>query len=785
MKITTRKAWGILFGLQVLIALAIFSRFLSGQFYFAYIDIGSDSYGQVAAHAMHMARSIAREGFTGWSFETGLGGPTALWLSDVFTLLNQLGGPDKVLPLRIWVYLLKIMLGGTSFFALVRCYTVRWESSVISALAYSFCGFIVINGQWDSEATAFIFFPLILWAIIKHLRGGHIIVLPVVLAIALLSGVFFVALGAFLMFTGLAFILTSDTPAVMLKKWLTGILPLTMLGYLLAAPVLLPVIALLTDSSRVGGGQGLFQKILEQSLQVNEWSLILAEIGGLFHKDIFGIGSHYKGYWNYLEGPGFFIGVLLFILIPQLWNGTTSDKKVLLIALASVAAYFLFPVFRFAAMGFAAPYFRVSTLWVSLILLLISAKAVDQVLEKGVNRRLLIIGVGAYAVLLALVVEGSSSANVWKPHVLKIVGLALLAAALLWAALKNVVSARLLPLAMLGVIVIETVLIARPSFVEGRLPVDPAFQGFNDGTLEALQEIRAMDKGVFRIEKTYDSVSLADALAQDYMGVKSYSFNSRGVVDFNIGLGLIPAASAGTAVNYTNWLPNAGQRFMLNSLLGVKYTIAREPVQWPGFVAVNKAQNLLIYRNELVLPLGVVQTRQITQNALAKLSSLPAGTANNYRDISIINAVIVDAHIPGFGEPFDLENLLHAKALSLEDLYVKPALALQASGLQIDNFASDHISGRINPINAGILVFSIPFNQGWQLKIDDKETPLMRANFGMLAAPVSSGPHTVKLDYQLPGQRTGILMGAIGLGLLLMLALVVARRKTKVPFKMG
>ena len=68
-----------------------------------------------------------------------------------------------------------------------------------------------------------------------------------------------------------------------------------------------------------------------------------------------------------------------------------------------------------------------------------------------------------------------------------------------------------------------------------------------------------------------------------------------------------------------------------------------------------------------------------------------------------------------------------------------------------------------------MLVFSIPFNQGWSLKIDGQPTPLMRANFGMLAAPVTAGPHTVVLDFRLPGQRLGALLGLLGLALLLVL----------------
>lgn len=41
----------------------------------------------------------------------------------------------------------------------------------------------------------------------------------------------------------------------------------------------------------------------------------------------------------------------------------------------------------------------------------------------------------------------------------------------------------------------------------------------------------------------------------------------------------------------------------------------------------------------------------------------------------------------------------------------------------------------------------------------------------MLAAPVQAGMHRVELDFRLPGQRMGFLIGVLGLGLL---ALVVA-----------
>jgi uncharacterized membrane protein YfhO len=752
----------------------VFSDFLTGKVHFAYFDIGSDSFFQVLPSTVQLARTLSREGFTGWSFHIGLGGPTSLNWSDLSTLLSQVVGAENILSSRIYFYLLKIVLGGSFFLLFIRHHIQRWESAVISALAYSFCGFMVINGQWDGEATAFVFYPLVLWAIHRHLRTGGMLALPLVIAGTLFFGVFFVSLGVFLVFVCAASIACSDTPGFMLKRWVVRILPLTALGYLLAGPYLLPVILQLADSSRVGGGQSLIQGILHKSIGVSDGALVLSQIGGIFHKDIFGIGSAYRGFFNYLEGPGFYIGVAMFVLIPQLWGGTRADKRTVVFAAIAFVAYISFPVFRYAAMGFAAPYFRISTLWVSMMGLTLAAMALDRVLIAGVNGRLLLVGLAVFSLLLATAVFGAVADTIWMSHVVKIVGLAVLAALVLALSHSQLLSAQRLPLFLLLVIVVEIVAISRPSYVEGRALVSPKMRAYDDQTLAALEAIKALDAGVFRVEKDFKSVSLAESLHQDYMGIKSYSLHSRGMVDFHIGTGLIPPSA--TVVNYSNWLPNAGQRYMLNSLLGVKYFIANEVVNWPGFVEVSNSSGLRIYRNDMALPFGVVQTRQITKEALAKVSTQDPANAAVFSDVALLNAAVVDRVIPGHGSTLDLDALVRTRSLSLEDWYFSPAAELQRTGLKVEKFSSNHITGEISPNSSGILVFSIPFSDGWKLKVDGIETAMFRANFGMLGAPVGAGKHSVELVFEIPGQRWGRFLGALGLALLLLVGVYEYRR---------
>lgn len=761
------KPWLCLIGLQLVTSLVVFSDFLSGKYHFAYLDIGSDSFTQFVPYAMYIARTLPLEGITGWSFLIGLGGPTLALTGDFFSLLWQWIDPDHVAEFRIYIYLLKIVIGGSFCYFLIREYSVPSIVAVTIAFAYSFCGFVVINGQWDPEATSFLTYPLVLWAIVRRLQHGGIFLLPLGIAFALFCGTFFVSLAVFLLFTCFFFIICSESPGAMVKKWMYGVLPLFSLGYLIAAPYLLPVAVQLLDSSRVSGSQSLIQTILSRSFSISDWPLIATQVGGLFHKDLYGVGSAYRGYANYLEGPGFYFGLTLFILIPQLWGRSKIDNRLLIISLFVFLAYIFFPAIRFAAMGFGAPYFRVSTLWVSAIGLLLGTKALEHVISVGFDSRLLLVSICMFLGALLIATSGTLSESIWLPHLYLTLAILAFSSAVMTFTIKGWVAAPRLPFVLLFIIVLECILISRPSFTHDRAMVDSRFAGYSDRSLSALNSIKQFDTDFFRVEKDFHSVSLADAMAQNYMGIKSYSLHGRGMVDFHIGAGLLPVSS--TVINYSNWLSNAGDRFVLNSFLGVKYFLAQSPINWPGFTELPTDSGLHVYRNEFVLPLGFVQTSQVERSKLSSLMKSHPANANNLVDVSLFNAAIVDQPIEGYGQVLDIEGLSKLPSFSLQDLYFSKAKELQDSGLQIEKFASNHVIGQIRPSSAGILVFTIPFSSGWRLLVDGVETPIFRVDYGLLGATVSGGSHRIELVFRIPGLDVGIALGSLGMLILLVL----------------
>lgn len=730
-------------------ALILFHDYIFGDKFFAFADIGSDTIALFVPALIHLA---APESWaSAWSFNIGLGGVMPLPLNP-FTWLGIAAGPEHVLDLRIWVYLAKIFAGGAAFYGFALAIGARREIALLVALAYSFCGCVATDGQWDPFSTDFVAYAVILWAVSRHARQPNTWLIPLAVAFAAYSGAFFFSVGVFLAYAFVAAGLASERPRETVRIWLRSILPQCALGLLLAAPVVLPLVFQLLDSPRVTGAQSGFSARLGELLSMNDRGTILIQFAGLFHKNILGVGNWHAGWMNYLESPVFYVGVLPLLLIPQLWCGSRTDRRVLGAGAIALGLFIAFPAIRYLAFGFGVDYFRINNLWISMLLLAMFARALVCVSERGVHRWLL----GATAAALALglmLLEGELRPLLSVPHAMKI--LAFLGAGLLLGlALGRALQWRRFALLALGFAAVDAAVINYPSFHAQRQAVTRQAAAYQDGTVQALAYLKQRDRGFYRVEKTYDSVSLCDALAQGYMGVKSYWFQGAGIVRFYTDLELLPRSSP--VKNFTNWLPSFGDRFVLNSLVGVKFVIASAPVDWTGFRRIHETGGLSIFENDLALPLGVVHEQQVLRSQVATLPPY-------MRDIAMANAVVVDSLRGDAPRAWDIEPLTRESPDWLTQNYLTPMRLLQGRGMVVEGFSHHRVSGKIASEVPGVLVFSIPYAKGWSLRVDAVEQPLFQANLGMLAADISRGEHRLELSYALPGFIPGLFIGLFGL----------------------
>ena len=753
------RGWVLLAVIQAGISLVLFHDFLFGDKFFAFKDVGSDTFTQFVPNLMYLA---SPEGWaSAWSFNVGLGNVVPLYPSP-FTLLAIAGGAERVLDMRIWVYLAKIFVGGGAFFGFALAMGTRLEIARIVAVAYSFCGFIATDGQWDPLATEFAAYPLILWSIARHASRPNAWLIPLCIAFAACIGVFMFSAGVFVAYAFVAACVASDRPVETARKWVVTILPQCALGVAIAAPVVLPTVIQLLDSPRVGGAQVALAGRLGELFAPNDSIMLLIELAGFFHKNVLGIGNRHFGWMNYLESPGFYVGMLPLLLIPQLWKGSPADKRILRAAGIALGLFIFIPAFRQAAFGFGIDYFRVNNLWVSLLMLTLFAKALEVVARRGVDGHL----VGVTAATLALVaatIQTGLLPQPSTPHKVRIAALALAALVLLFLLARKKIDWPRFSAAALLLVAVDCAVVNYPSFhAPQRDVVTRSTPGFHSpGTDAALAFIKARDPGFHRIEKTFDSVSFCDALVQNYMGVKSYAFHGAGIVGLFSDLALLP--SRNQLKNYTNWLPTFGERFALNTLTGVKYLIADRPVSWPGFRRIADTHGLSIYENEVALPLGVVYEKQYPRSRLDQLSP-------QARDITLINAAIVDRPPGNPAQAYDARSLADQGPDWLERNYFSPARQLRKRGLSVESMTPGQVVGSIVSDVPGILVLSIPFSRGWTISIDGENRPVYKANLGLLATDIAAGTHRVELRYALPGFTTGLALGALALLAMLLLA---------------
>lgn len=101
--------------------------------------------------------------------------------------------------------------------------------------------------------------------------------------------------------------------------------------------------------------------------------------------------------------------------------------------------------------------------------------------------------------------------------------------------------------------------------------------------------------------------------------------------------------------------------------------------------------------------------------------------------------------------------------------FAKSAKVLQQQPLHlIKGWQGQHLKGQVtvNPTNR-LLVASMPYDIGWQAKVDGHHVAVHKASGDLIGVPLTTGHHQVELYYRTPKLRTGVLLSLIGvLGLL-------------------
>ncbi|MDE6004419.1 MAG: YfhO family protein [Oscillospiraceae bacterium] len=103
-----------------------------------------------------------------------------------------------------------------------------------------------------------------------------------------------------------------------------------------------------------------------------------------------------------------------------------------------------------------------------------------------------------------------------------------------------------------------------------------------------------------------------------------------------------------------------------------------------------------------------------------------------------------------------------------EDVYQNDIDVLKTKQLTIQKHTDTYIRGTVTAEEGEVLFTSIPFEDGWTVKVDGKKVETTQCLKAMIYVPLTAGTHTVTLSYLPPYFELSIVLFIIGIGVIIM-----------------
>ena len=239
------------------------------------------------------------------------------------------------------------------------------------------------------------------------------------------------------------------------------------------------------------------------------------------------------------------------------------------------------------------------------------------------------------------------------------------------------------------------------------------------------------------------------------------------------------------------------QNIILNSMEGVQKDqenyfeyfkpLAYGEVETENLVAedVNKEKGTAVYKREDSSKEAIVRYRITPRTNLTYYFFVPA-SLNSEKDYSVLlngkwfthskrntqrqlwqiadNAENQESVLE-FRFKTDKVDLSNAGVYRAEISQIQSALEKRKEqGLQVEKFSNTHIVGSVNITDdSKYMMTSIPYSEGWKVKVDGKDVPVTKAWNSFISFPITSGQHKVEFVFSQKGRVTGAVLTLISL----------------------
>lgn len=775
-------------------ACIVFYYYITGIHFYMYEDIGTDLKDDYMPIIAMVIGKLKAHDFALWTANWGLGVDilnAQSTVCDIFNIPVYIAGVLVNLEAALFVlpfmHILKCYLSGLFCYKFLDQFRLGTSAKVIAAYLCAFNGFIMLWGQHYFFSSVVVWMMLVFWQIERYLRGrNNQIALTLSIALIGISSLYMtymagIAAAIYTLFR--LFYMSSREN----KGELTALAGKTILcvitGLMLTAFITFPVYYQLTFvSSRLDEASSLADTLKQYLTAFHSREQMGGILLRLFSNNLSGVGSYYRGTYNYYEQAQYYFSYMgaILVLMYYVERILHSKKKIfhtvgLLMTLYAVFMPMTAIIFnKFVSIGFRY----------TLVMIPMFAYAAAYIFTnlKKLHPATLIVGwIASAAGAVFIMMKSREYVRLYDVLLRRsfytyaaVIMILLMVSMLLLTVGRAAVRFEKAAVLCVGALMVFHAAYESYTTIDGyryvsvngvqttenqRSALNREFwmvpRGFGRATEAALAKIDLPAGSTARTEMAYSDVSRwNDSMIHDFMGYSYYntSYNryAESFVRSVWGESSIIRGYASFADVYDN--------AQLASLLNIEYVLCSdgrmENVE--GYEKISGDTGISVYRNSNAPGLGILFDQVISWESFNALS------VEEKREI-LGNAIVL-------GEGAPVEEL--EKTDDWAGYYT-------ANGVQFTKGDDEHFRGTVTCDHPRYLMISIPYDEGWTVTVDGEKVNTMVADLGFTGIMVDAGEHQVSLTYHTPWLDYGVTVSMAGAALMVIQLLFRALAKRK------
>lgn len=612
------------------VVVLVYHNYLSGERFFLSKKDAMDLYEQYYPSLLTIARQITNgEILTQMDFTRGLG----FEVNNIFPIIQNLPayfGEENVAYMLGVCQALKVYFSGVVFYNYLKTMNISKYVSMIAGMGYAFCGHMMVRQFWAFFSNEVLLVALWLLCFEFYFLKKKRYWMPLVTVIFFINCQTYYIVLYIIIFTAYAIFRYASEGELFRRKKECIILTLL----LIVSGVVTVGIA------NLGEQYYLIINNMDPDTAAASVPDTGAGISFLSDKQTFisaffrTIGLRLFSDLNLAE-PTFYCGIfLIFMTFLYIFYFQGRKRIWYTLALGAAAIYFIICPVRVLANAMQYSNFKLSSFWIIILFLFLSAHTLDRFLEEP--KAISVVAAAVFALLSVGIsifyylrhVE-QMNATMMACSILFMMGYVMI----LITYYRNREQKRFLKILLFIAFTAEISVFSYSAVndVDTLSAEEFYYTGYNDGTMAALEAVEKDNEWQdYRIDKQYFSFRFCDSLAQGYYGTYFYVGGigaPQSVKDFYNSMNL-PTATSGSARYLYKYAYGPSAYTEINEVLGVKYILSRTPaISNYGYELIAQTDQVLVYENQYALPFVYVYNECIAESEFEKLSFTEKGKA--------------------------------------------------------------------------------------------------------------------------------------------------------------